>query len=51
MQEGRINSRQNSKENLENLHIAPTQFYDLPGFYRKKEFQRSHPLSLVKGGK
>ena len=32
---------------LETLHLAPTQFCDLPGFYRKTVFLRSHPLSLV----
>ena len=33
--EGIIISRQNLNEYLETLHLTPTQFSDLPGFYRK----------------
>ena len=46
-QEGRIISRQNLDEFLETIHLAPTEFCELPGFYSKTGFLRSHPLSLV----
>ena len=29
------------------IHLAPTQYCDLPGFYRKTGFLRSHPLALT----
>ena len=45
-QKGSINSRQNLNENLETLHLAPTLFYHLPGFYLKTGF--INPLSFVK---
>ena len=45
-QEGRNITRQNLNDYLEILHLAPTQFCDIPGFYRKTGFLRSHPLSL-----
>ena len=32
-------SRLNLNENLETLHLAPTQFLHLPGFYLKQDFQ------------
>ena len=37
----------NLNEYLEPLHLAPTQFCELPGFFRKTGFVRSHPLSLI----
>ena len=37
-QERRIISRKNLNEHLETLHLAPMQFGDLPGFYRKPDF-------------
>ena len=33
---------------LETLHLAITQFCDLPGFYHKIGFLTSHPLSLLR---
>ena len=45
-QEGSSISRQNLNENLKTLHIAPTIFYHLPGFYLKTEFLNPHSLSL-----
>ena len=42
-----ITSRQNLNQYLETLHVALTQFCNLPGFYRKTGFLRSHPLSLI----
>ena len=45
-QEGRIISRKNLNEYLETLHLVPTQFCDLPGFYLQTGFLISHPLSL-----
>jgi hypothetical protein len=41
MQEGRIISRQNLNEYLETLQLAPAQFCDPLGFYRKTGFLRS----------
>ena len=32
-------------EYLKTCQLVPTQFCDLPGFYRKTGFPRSHPLS------
>ena len=46
MQEGRIISRLNLNEYLETLQLASMQFCDLPGFYRKTGFLRSHPVSF-----
>ena len=47
---GSIISRQNLNENLETLHLAPTLFYHLPGFfYLKTDFLNPHPLSLSLG--
>ena len=45
-QEGSSISRQHLNENLEILHLAPTLFYHLPGFYLKTGFINPHPLSL-----
>ena len=45
-QEGRIISRQNLNEYIETIHLAPTQFCDLPGIYCKAGFLRCHPLIL-----
>ena len=44
-QEGSSISRQNLNENLETLHLAPTLFYHLPGFYLKTGFLNPHPFS------
>ena len=41
-------SRQHLNENLETLHLAPTLFYYLPGFYLKSGFLYTHPLFLTK---
>ena len=46
-QEGRIISRQHFNEYLETLHLAPTQVCDLPGFYRKTCFLRSHLFKKI----
>ena len=46
MQEGSSIRRQNFNENLENPHLAPMNFYHLPGFYIKTGFVNPHPLSL-----
>ena len=46
IQEEKIISTQNLNEYLETLHLAPAQFCDLPGFYLKKGFLTSYPLSL-----
>ena len=37
--------RQNLNIFLETFHLAPTQFCEIPGFYRKTGF--CHPLSLI----
>ena len=47
-QERRIISRHNLNEYLGTLHLAPTQFCHLPGFYRKIGFLRIHPCPRVK---
>ena len=41
-----IISRQNLNEYLETLHLAPTQFCDLPGFYRKLRSQDNVDIIL-----
>ena len=41
-----LNEKVNLNENLETLHLAPTLFYYLPGFYLKTGFLNPHPLSL-----
>ena len=43
-QEGRSMSRLNLNENLNTLHLAPTQFLHLPGFYPKTGFLRTQIL-------
>ena len=45
-QEGSSISWQNLNENLETLHLAPTIFYHLSGFYLKIGFLNPHPLSF-----
>ena len=45
--EGRIISKQNLNEYLETLHLTPTQFCNLPGFYGTTGFLRSHLFSLI----
>jgi hypothetical protein len=45
-QEGSSISRQNLNENLETLHLVQTLFYLPTGFYLKKGYLNSHPLSL-----
>ena len=45
-QKGRTINRQNLNEYLETIHLSPTQFCQLPGFYHKIEFLRSLSLSL-----
>ena len=47
IQEGRSIRSQKSKEYLEALHLAATQFCDLPGFYRKTGFLRSYLLGKM----
>ena len=44
-QEGSSSSRQKLNKNLETLHLAPTLFYHLPGFYLKTGFLNPHPFS------
>ena len=41
-------SYQNLNEYLETLHLALTQFCDLPGFYRKTGFLRNHTYFVLK---
>ena len=36
-----------SDRNRKCTDLPPTQFCNLPGFYRKTGFLRSHPLSLL----
>ena len=36
-------------ENLETLHLTPTLFCQLPGFYLRIGFLNPHPLSLYAG--
>ena len=45
-QEGSSISRQNLKENLETLHLAPSLFSHLPGFYLKTWCLNPRPFSL-----
>ena len=46
-QKGSSISRQNLNDNLETLHLAPTLFYHLPGFYLKPGFLNLYPFSLL----
>ena len=46
-QKRRFINNNNLNDYLETLHLAPTKFCDLPDFYCKTEFLRSHPLSLI----
>ena len=50
LKDGSSISRQNLNDNLETLHLAPTLFYHLPGFYLKSGFLNPHPLSLTNLG-
>ena len=45
-QEGIRISRQNFNENLENLHLAPTLFYHISGFYLTTGFLNPHSLPM-----
>ena len=45
---GRSSIGKNLNENLETLHLAPTLFYHLSGFYIKTGILNPHPLYLFK---